>query len=410
MNAPSPKNADSDHIFSLETIFPEADGLFFGEYKNLHDCASESIFVLDTNVLLMPYSLGKQSIAEIQKVYSALLSENRLFIPERVAREFASNRAAKVADIYNAIQANKKGQANPITYPLINDLPEKKLLDKAMEQLKNAQEEYYHSINALLKTISNWEWADPVSSIYSSLFSSNIIRNHLMSNEELIKELSNRQKLKIPPGYKDSAKDDNGVGDLAIWLTLLELGKSLKRHVIFVSEERKSDWWQKSGGAALLPRYELVDEYRRSSEGKSLHIIKLSDLLQLHKAATNAVEEAQSVERMKEEQAGKTRKNILLAKEKERTQFGRQSRSTQKAEMLEWFHTNYIDPAEVCPYISAEGGYQYVWGGPYDAMDGIRSQYEEFASESLIKEVSEELNSICWEWSGHPDGGGSGEL
>jgi len=103
-----------------------------------------------------------------------------------------------------------------------------------------------------------------------------------------------------------------GIGDLAIWLSLLEVGKTCQRHVILVSEEGKPDWWQKSNGEEFLPRYELVDEFRRVSNGKTVHIIKLSKLLQLFKASTTAIKEAQSVERLNRMSQEQSRQSILL--------------------------------------------------------------------------------------------------
>ena len=39
--------------------------------------------------------------------------------------------------------------------------------------------------------------------------------------------------------------------------------------------------------------------------------------------------------------------------------------------MVDWFAANYEDPAQSTPYDSSEGGYQYIWGGPYDAEEEI---------------------------------------
>jgi len=33
--------------------------------------------------------------------------------------------------------------------------------------------------------------------------------------------------------------------------------------------------------------------------------------------------------------------------------------------MADWFLANFENPAECTPYESAEGGYQWIWGGPY---------------------------------------------
>ena len=39
--------------------------------------------------------------------------------------------------------------------------------------------------------------------------------------------------------------------------------------------------------------------------------------------------------------------------------------------MRDWFLGSYEDPAENTPHDSGEGGYQYIWGGPYDALEEI---------------------------------------
>lgn len=48
----------------------------------------------------------------------------------------------------------------------------------------------------------------------------------------------------------------------------------------------------------------------------------------------------------------------------------------QKEVLKAWFHRNFEDPAESTPHNSAEGGYQYVWGGPYDSDEELRSEFE----------------------------------
>jgi hypothetical protein len=152
-----------------------------------------------------------------------------------------------------------------------------------------------------------------------------------------------------------------------------------------------------------LNAYELVDEYRRASNGKSLHLVKLSKLLQLFKASSTAIQEAKSVERMNNVQPGHILKHISEMNAREHARFRKLSWSDQKAEMLAWFYGNYADPVEMCPYESAEGGYQYIWGGPYSAIVALESEFGGIASEALIAEVAEWLNDICWEWSGRPE-------
>jgi hypothetical protein len=71
--------------------------------------------------------------------------------------------------------------------------------------------------------------------------------------------------------------------------------------------------------------------------------------------------------------------------------------------MKEWFLDGYCDPVECCPYISAEGGYQYIWGGPYDAWDILSSEFigDEFLD--LIDNLADELTAESPNWSTIPE-------
>ena len=65
---------------------------------------------------------------------------------------------------------------------------------------------------------------------------------------------------------------------------------------------------------------------------------------------------------------------------------------TQKEILTAWFHVNFEDPAESTPHDSSEGGYQYVWGGPYDAEEELFGEFGSYGvPEEVINEVVEEL-------------------
>ena len=85
-----------------------------------------------------------------------------------------------------------------------------------------------------------------------------------------------------------------------------------------------------------------------------------------------------------------------------RTAF-RKMRKAQKRElMLRWFGQNFEDPAQHTSYISAEGGYLWNHGGPYDAKDELFGMFGDIVPEALIDEVATEVqdeNGI-YEWAG----------
>ena len=60
--------------------------------------------------------------------------------------------------------------------------------------------------------------------------------------------------------------------------------------------------------------------------------------------------------------------------------------------MVGWFHDHFEDPAERTPYESREGGYQWIWGGPYDAHEQLADQFPNEA-ETLIEAAVEEIQS-----------------
>lgn len=67
--------------------------------------------------------------------------------------------------------------------------------------------------------------------------------------------------------------------------------------------------------------------------------------------------------------------------------------------IAEWFHSNFEDPAQETPYDGREGGYQYIWGGPYDAREEVESVFSE-ASEDEIEAAVDEIQATgLFEWA-----------
>jgi hypothetical protein len=89
------------------------------------------------------------------------------------------------------------------------------------------------------------------------------------------------------------------------------------------------------------------------------------------------------------------------------SQFKRLSRAKKREYMIYWFGRNFEDPAQETPYNSQEGGYLYIWGGPYDAREELADEFAELVPEDLIEEVAEEVESDgVVDWApgpNHPD-------
>ena len=77
-------------------------------------------------------------------------------------------------------------------------------------------------------------------------------------------------------------------------------------------------------------------------------------------------------------------------------------REFQKDVMREWFFQYYEDPVELLPHESSEGGYLYIWGGPYDAREVLLGEFYELVPEEVIDELVDELERQSVDWSGKP--------
>jgi hypothetical protein len=112
--------------------------------------------------------------------------------------------------------------------------------------------------------------------------------SHDTSDEDIKADLERRTLHSIPPGYKDKAKPDGGVGDLIIWQTIIKLGKDKNKSVVFVCSEEKADWVVSTQNEVLAPRFELVSEFYRKV-GKHFGLVGFPRFLELMHASSDTV-------------------------------------------------------------------------------------------------------------------------
>lgn len=294
---PLPNDYSKIDNFYRETIYPDPVGIFYTANISPKSLRSNSVLVLDTNVLRAPYRMSKETLDGLRAIYTRLAQAGRLFIPEQVAREFAPGRADELVAIYQSLESRKISVKE--TRPsILETLPEYQQLLNVEEEINRISKDHRKVINKIIQRLQELNWNDEVSQLYSKLFTEDRVIKLTTSRQDIIKEHSYRFVNKIPPGYSDKDNPTEGIGDYLIWLSILQLGRSIKKDVIFVSEETKPDWWHVANGQPLYPRFELVDEYRRASEGCAFHILKLSSLLRLFGAAQGIVEEAKQYKQL----------------------------------------------------------------------------------------------------------------
>lgn len=282
------------NIFYLNKVYPEAEKIFSTAFKSAEEIIKKGIIILDTNILLIPFDTNPKSLAEIKQIFEKYRNSNRLFIPARVAREFANNRGNKIGFVYLQLKQLKDqiNNANSIrinNYPILDNIIDYGKLKKEFEKVKNHIQVSNELLNKIESQIRGWTWDDPVSEIYEKLFSSENIIEMERPKEEMEEEINFRVKYKIAPGYKDSDKPDDGIGDLEIWQTILEISKRNNSDVIFVTNDAKNDWFHKQDKSTLYPRFELFDEFRRFTNGNSIAIIDFLQFLKLSEANNDTI-------------------------------------------------------------------------------------------------------------------------
>ncbi|WP_318449666.1 PIN domain-containing protein [Photobacterium leiognathi] len=283
--------------FNKKTIYPSPEKAFGFCLKPISEIKNDCLFVLDANVLLLPFTTDVKNLDAIRVVYQTLVEQDRLFLPSQAVREYLDNRAKKLSDINEALSKKATQNFNYVgSHPLLGGVEEYNALIEQEVILKEAIKTYQRKIRETLDAVQAWGWNDPVSKMYHEVLVERVLNDKDLDLTAISKDLERRNELNIPPGFKDKAKKENQAGDLLIWHELLKLASDKNCDLVFVSGDEKADWWHQSGKSPLYPRFELVDEFRERTNGKSFHIISLSKLLEIFETDTEVVEAVKTSE------------------------------------------------------------------------------------------------------------------
>lgn len=289
--------AAEPNLFLLEDLYPDPVDLFVS--RLVPAAGSSGVMVaIDTNALLLPYTIGKDDLGALADTYRKLAAEKRLFLPARSAREFIRHRDRKLAELLKAMADERSKIAVSVSTlpPMLEELEGFKELREAATQMAEGRKAYGKAQDALRRGILAWRGNDPVTALYAEVFTADTVVEHEEDRDTLKAEWTVRLRDKIPPGYKDAAKSDIGIGDYLVWKGLLRLGRTHGKDLIFVTGEEKADWFVRSAGEPVFARPELLAEYRGASKGRNLHLSSLADLLSQFGASTEVVAEVRSAE------------------------------------------------------------------------------------------------------------------
>jgi hypothetical protein len=235
----------------------------------------EGVFVLDANVLLNLYRYSKGTREELLGVLRAM--QDRLWIPHRVAEEFLTDRLLVVRLQKKAYAAVREtlNTARKDVEKKMGDLHKDPGIVEAGDLRKKA-EGYFRDLIADAEkpkrrdtSSPSWRRIPPRNEIWSVV--DNIVEGKVGSGlsekrrAEVIEAGPRRFESRTPPGYEDwndnSKLGDRKFGDLILWVETIEKAKDAGKPVLFVTDDRKKDWWDHDVKPPV-PRPEIGNEMR----------------------------------------------------------------------------------------------------------------------------------------------------
>lgn len=246
----------------------------FAEYyelpeERIKEIWDSSLIVLDTNVLLNLYRYNEEARNEF--INALKLYEGRLWIPYQVGLEFHRRREnimRKNAEAYETLGNSISVQLVKAVDVLSNDYARHPYID-----MKDIRKKVERCASSIRKSLENQgknhpdyfekdDILDAVSSLFDGCVGNDFTEDEL---EALYKEGERRYANQVPPGYcdeknkKDKAKRSL-YGDLVVWKQVIAYAKEKEQCVIFITDDHKSDWWDKVEGKHS-PRKELLREF-----------------------------------------------------------------------------------------------------------------------------------------------------
>jgi len=339
------------------------------------------IIVFDANVLLNFYRYSDSSRTDFFRLLDTLGS--RIWIPHQSCKEFLNNRLGTIiaqeseyAGAVSDLDAIEKKFSDERSHPFLpTDL---------LARLGKVFGEVRRHLNSEKESLGKRTSDDPVLAEIEKLIGEKIGDGFSPDQIALIyKEGADRYKRRIPPGYKDGAKaeeagDERKFGDLVLWKEILAKTAEKKVGVIFVTDDRKEDWWLFAGPKTVGPRPELVAEFKAAS-GSDLLMYQPHRFLEYAKKFLGEAVTTQTIEeaRVRREETVPVEIEKYVAELEAR----RQSMRSERAFLLQRREALLREEAILCKRMAEEDPSAISW----DELQVIRSRLKE--TEAILHKV-----------------------
>lgn len=361
---------------------------------NIQEIWASALIVLDANILLNLYRYTDESREGLLEILESHKLCERLWLPFQAALEFHQNRALVIAEqavpyqkIVAALDKNTKNLLEEIQNIQLHRYHPYLQKEDLVTVTNNLKETLLEHLRDKASAYPNFLSDDPILDRIHELFKGKHGSEPCTERKaELLQIGEERFKAKLPPGYADEGKDGaDKYGDFFLWRETLDKAISEKKPVILVTDDLKEDWWYRIKGKTVGARPELRREFKSETGCEFL----LYSPVEFAKYANQFIGQPARTDNLLEEMKRlgfwRNHKPSLKIVEPHNARPTEEVEDEEASveEMVEWFYENYEDPANAVPYVSAEGGYQYYAGGPYDPMEELQEQFPDVPFERI---------------------------
>lgn len=229
------------------------------------------IFGFDANLLLNIYRYTPETQGKFFAILERL--KDRIWIPHQAASEYLKRRedviesqlkvyeefAAKLDNDFEKL--SKQYEPSYRRHPSIQ-------IEGIVDSIKTALTQAKSSLEKSKEKHPDFSKSDPLCEKVLELFDGKTGERFSDARlAEIYEEAEERFKILRPPGFSDAK--NKGVpekyGDVVIWFELIERAKAEKKPFVFVTDDRKEDWWVKKSGKTISARPELLEEFQKKA-------------------------------------------------------------------------------------------------------------------------------------------------
>jgi hypothetical protein len=358
-------------------------GLFPGHYRprpaEFEKLWKDCIFSFDANVLLGVYRYTDTTRNTLLKVLEAL--RDRVWLTHRAAAEFQRHRIEVIGRERATFEEHQKKVAS-----ILKDTAKHAFLSpEQVSELDQTRERLSALLQDALKRQPDLLWQDDSLRDRLDTIFIDRVGEPCTADEERIQhaEADARIGRRQPPGYLDDAKTEaaNRRGDAVLWLQLLAHAKKQQKAVIFVTDERKDDWWIRHSGKTIGPRSELIEEFG-SHTGQQFYMYDIGSFLEHAQKHVQAIDVDAAVAEVRQRGPVSGATEVAQLRELARSRIRYLESGPAAVESFRAIQEQYRDSTSAAAEAVRALGERYFESAPSaaKALRAMREQYLESAS------------------------------